>query len=279
MASGAPAAGVFLLVLGSQAGSGRVQGVHRAAAQGFTAGAQTYVRGRPEYPAEVAEWLAGDLDLGAGKTVLELGAGTGKFTGRLLATGAEVIAVEPVAAMLRELMERYPAVRAKAGTAEEIPVPDGSVDAVVCAQSFHWFATREVMREIGRVLRPDGALGLVWNVRDTSVAWVAALSRLIEPFEGDTPRFHSGVWRALFPTAGFGEVLERRFRHAHLGPAEKVVVDRVLSISFIAALPAAEQRMVADEVRALVKETPELRDREIVSFPYETMAFRYIKVA
>ena len=149
--------------------------IHPVAAKGFTAGAVNYVEGRPEYPPEIEEWLTQDLGLSAGKTALDLGAGTGKFSPRLLATRATVIAVEPVQAMLDQLIRQYPGVEARSGTAEAIPIEDASVDAVVCAQAFHWFATREALHEIRRVLKPGGAFGLVWNLRDESVPWVAAL--------------------------------------------------------------------------------------------------------
>src|SRR5580700_5629283 len=134
--------------------------IHRTAAEGFSAGAATYVEGRPEYPPEIEAWLTDDLGLGSGKTALDLAAGTGKFSSRLLATGATVIAVEPVQAILNELRRQYPEVEARSGMAQAIPIEDASVDAVVCAQSFHWFATPEALREIHRVLKPGGALGL-----------------------------------------------------------------------------------------------------------------------
>src|SRR5580698_8686197 len=117
--------------------------IHHMAAEGFTAGAATYVEGRPEYPPEIEGWLASDLGLGSGKTALDLAAGTGKFSPRLLATGAAVIAVEPVQAMLDQLIRQYPEIDARSGTAQNIPLEDESVDAVVCAQSFHWFAAAE----------------------------------------------------------------------------------------------------------------------------------------
>src|SRR5215831_14803367 len=107
--------------------------IHQAAAHGFGAGADTYARGRPDYPPVVEAWLGDDLGLNAGKTVLDLGAGTGKFLPRLHATGARVIAVEPVAAMLAQLRAGHPAVEAREGTAEQIPLADGAADAVVCA--------------------------------------------------------------------------------------------------------------------------------------------------
>ncbi|PWC35942.1 class I SAM-dependent methyltransferase [Azospirillum sp. TSO35-2] len=247
--------------------------IHHSAAEGFASGASTYAHGRPDYPAEVASWLVDDLGLGEGKIALDLGAGTGKFTPYLSRTGATVVAVEPVGAMLDQLVRHNPGVEAKPGSATAIPLADGTVDAVVCAQAFHWFANRDALAEIRRVLKPGGVLGLIWNVRDERVGWVAALTGIMTPYEGDAPRYHSGAWRRLFPADGFGPLQERRFSHGHRGTPERVIVDRTLSVSFIAALPAAERERVAETVRAMIAATPELAGRDEVTFPYETAAF------
>ena len=252
--------------------------IHQAAAEGYTAKAEAYIRGRPEYPAEVQDWLRDDLALKAGKTVLDLGAGTGKFLPHLSATGALVIAVEPVPAMRAQLIERNPGIEAKPGTAEQIPLPDGAVDAIVCAQAFHWFANSAALAEIHRVLKLGGALGLIWNVRDESVAWVAALTQTMAPYEAGVPRYHSQEWRRLFPAEGFGPLRERHFPNAHTGPAEQVILDRILSVSFIAALPPAGQNGVAAQIQALIAATPELAGNGEVTFPYDTAAFSCTKL-
>ena len=141
--------------------------VHKAAQQGFEKEAQAYARGRPDYPAALSAWLAQTLGMGPGREVADVGAGTGKFTALLATTGATVVGVEPVDAMRAKIDAlQLPTVRAVAGTAQAIPLPSGKLDAVVCAQAFHWFATREALDEFHRVLRPGGKLGLVWNVRD-----------------------------------------------------------------------------------------------------------------
>jgi SAM-dependent methyltransferase len=253
--------------------------MHEAAAKGFAKEAQAYARGRPEYPLAVNKWLRDDLGLNPSKTVLDLGAGTGKFTRRLLQTGANIIAVEPVQQMLDQLIQAVPTVAARTGTAEAIPVTDGAADAVVCAQAFHWFATNAALKEIHRVLRPGGALGLIWNVRDESVPWVAAMSQIMAPYEGDAPRYRSGAWRRLFPAEGFGPLRGRHFPHGHghTGPPEQVIVDRVLSVSFIAALDRPQQRIVAARLRDLIATTPALRGREEVTVPYETIAFSCVR--
>lgn len=255
-----------------------MQDIHHTAVRGFTANAATYVKGRPGYPAEIKDWLRNDLSLCEGKTVLDLGAGTGKFLPYLQSTGATVIAVEPVAAMLSQLARLHPDVEARQGSAENIPLADCSVDAVICAQAFHWFANRKSLAEILRVLNPGGSLGLIWNVRDESVRWVAALTEIMRHYEGDTPRYHSQEWRSLFPADGFGPLLEQYFPNEHTGPPEHVIIDRILSVSFIAALSPAEQKRVAEEIRELIASTPELAGKGQVTFPYETAVFSCKKI-
>lgn len=253
--------------------------IHPAASNGFTAKAAAYVTGRPEYPAAIHGWLQGELGLNSGKTALDLGAGTGKFTSLLLATGATVLAVEPVAAMRDQLVRRYPHLDARPGSAEAIPLEDSAVDAVVCAQSFHWFSTPRAIGEIHRVLKPGGSLALVWNVRDERVAWVAALTEILAAYEGDAPRYHSQRWRSVFPAAGFSPLDERHFPNEHTGSPEHVVVDRVMSVSFIAALPRGEQSRVEARVRQLIATHPELQGAKQVTFPYDTVTFRCAKIA
>jgi SAM-dependent methyltransferase len=243
------------------------------AAKGFAKEALAYARGRPEYPVALDQWLRDSLRLDATRTVVDLGAGTGKFTRRLVATGANIIAVEPVPQMLAQLTQILPDVAARSGTAEEIPVNDGAVDAVVCAQSFHWFASEAALTEIRRVLKPGGHLGLIWNVRNESLDWAAAITAIIAPYEGDAPRYGSGEWRKLFPAEGFGPLQEERFRNVHTGHPEQVIVERVVSTSFIAALPRPQQLIVAARLRDLIAMTPALNRREEVTVPYQTVVF------
>ena len=251
--------------------------VHHSAAAGYKTAADTYVRGRPDYPPQVADWLAGTLGLDADKSVVDLGAGTGKFTGRLLATGAQVIAVEPVSQMLEKLSEAFPEVLAVSGTAIDLPLPDASVDVVICAQAFHWFASREALTEIARVLKPGGKLGLVWNLRDTRVSWVPKLDAIVNALEGDTPRFYTGAWRQAFPHPAFGPLQAQRFSHGHTGSPEDVIFNRVRSTSFVSALPAVERAKVDEQMRDLIAAEPELRGREVVTVPYVTEAFVAVK--
>jgi SAM-dependent methyltransferase len=257
--------------------SGVTDAVHRAAADGYAAKAEHYTRGRPDYPDDILGWLRGSLDLGAGKVAVDLGAGTGKFTAYLRQTGARVIAVEPVAEMRQKLSSLLPDVEALEGTAQAIPLPDASVDALTCATAFHWFATEATMREIHRVLKPGGKLGLIWNVRDESVAWVREVARIVNAHEGDVPRQASGAWKRVFPFDGFGPLQEVRFPHGHTGSPEDVIVNRMRTISFIAALPDEEEAKVAAKVRALIAAEPSLAGQTTVTMPYVTAAYSATK--
>jgi ubiquinone/menaquinone biosynthesis C-methylase UbiE len=128
--------------------------VHQAA-RGFEQAADAYERARPTYPQAAVAWLCERLAVRRGRRVLDLAAGTGKLTRSLVAAGADVVAVEPIAAMRERLP---PEVEALDGTAEAIPLPGASVDAVTVAQAFHWFDAEPALAEIHRVLRPGGTL-------------------------------------------------------------------------------------------------------------------------
>jgi SAM-dependent methyltransferase len=142
----------------------------------FGAVAGAYAEHRPDYPADAVRWCVAPVgrDIGALR-VLDLGAGTGKLTALLVTLGAQVTAVEPDAAMLAELRRGLPTVRALPGSAEAIPLPGGSVDAVLCGQAMHWFDMSRALPEIARVLVPGGTLSGLWNSDDDRVEWVAGL--------------------------------------------------------------------------------------------------------
>lgn len=244
--------------------------IHEVAARGFARAPAAYERGRPGYPEAAVRYLLRMLRIESGTPVLDLAAGTGKLTRDLAAAGADVIAVEPVAEMRTVLAAALPDVRVAAGAAEALPLADQSVEAVTVAQAFHWFRGEEALAEIHRVLRRRGRLGLVWNVKDESEPWVARLGRIIEPLRGGAPRQAAGAWRKAFErTELFGPLHRRHFRLAHEVDRE-AVVERVASISFVAALPAAERRRVFAEVRAMLAADLTTRGRERLVIPYRT---------
>jgi ubiquinone/menaquinone biosynthesis C-methylase UbiE len=225
--------------------------IHRTA-HGFDRAAEDYERARPDYPAEAVAWLADRLGLRAGRTVLDLAAGTGKLTRLLLGTGARVIAVEPVAGMRERLAGVLPADDLLEGTAEAIPLADGSVDAVTVAQAFHWFDGDRALAEIHRVTAEGGRLAVVYNRRPLEDPLQTGLEAIMAPHRGETPSERTGRWRDAFARSDLwspSDTLELR----HSTPlAREDVVARVTSVSFISALPPDRRDQVSDEVRALV---------------------------
>ena len=141
----------------------------------FGSQAAAYERGRPSYPPEAVDWLLPD----GARDVLDLGAGTGKLTSRLIERGLNVVAVDPIAELLDVLRTTLPDTPALSGSAEQIPLPDNSIDAVLVAQAWHWFDPDRAAAEIARVLRPGGRLGLLWNVRDERLGWVKDFGRIV----------------------------------------------------------------------------------------------------
>jgi ubiquinone/menaquinone biosynthesis C-methylase UbiE len=213
--------------------------------------ADVYERARPEYPAEAVAWIVEELDLRPGRTVLDLGAGTGKLTRALVPTGAHVIAVEPGEQMLAELRRVLPDVETRLGPAEAIPLADDSVDAVTVGQAFHWFRHDEAVPELHRVLRPARAVALIWNSRDQERPLQREISELIKPFvpEGRPPVGHSA--RALEQSQLFGSVERRTFPFVQQLDAD-AVADRIASVSFVAAASPERRAQLDRKLREVV---------------------------
>jgi MOSC domain-containing protein YiiM/SAM-dependent methyltransferase len=217
--------------------------------------------------------LADALPLEAGRTVVDLGAGTGKFTRLLALTGAEVIAVEPIAEMRAKLNQVLPAVETREGTAENLPLENHSVDAVLVAQAFHWFDGVRALSEIRRVLKPGGGLGLIWQARDASVLWVERLDDIINRADDGHPRFRDFGWRAAFDLTALMEPLqEATLDHVQRATPEQIV-DRVASISYIGAMPPEQHGAVLDEVRALLATDPATKGRDTIELPHKVHVY------
>lgn len=247
--------------------------VHDSAAKGFQSSADAYQRGRPDYSPKILNWLHDDLGVSLDSVVADLGAGTGKFTQRLCEVSNNVIGVEPVDAMREALAKRLPQVQTLKGTATAMPLADASVDFVICAQAFHWFATDQTLAEIHRVLKPGGRLGLVWNVRDERTDWVAELTKIVTPYEGDAPRYYKGDWRNVFPASGFTNLHSNSFSHSHVGSPEDVIINRFMSVSFVAAQDAATRKAIEDKMRELIATQRTLKGKTELAFPYVTECF------
>ena len=222
---------------------------------------------RPGYPAEVVPFLLG----AAPRRVVDLGAGTGLFTDRLLEAGHEVVAVDISAGMLDQLSARLPQVRVEVGGAEALPLPDASVDAVVAGQAAHWFELEPAVAELRRVLRPGGVVGFVWNTRDERVPWVRALGELIVE-EARGHEADQGVvegFAAALPADV--EVLDSAVVQS-LTPEQ--VVGGIGTRSYVAVKDAAGRAEFLGRVRELLATHPDTRGREQLDLPYTTRAYR-----
>jgi len=243
-------------------------GYRRAQAASFGTVADAYERGRPPYPPGAIDWL---LPAGAVR-VLDLGAGTGKLTRQLTDRGLDVTAVEPSEGMRERLRRAAPGARALAGTAERIPLPDRSVDAVLVAQAWHWVDPSQAVPEVARVLRPGGQLGLAWNVRDERADWVAGLGALLRQSDG-AHAISNTVSDAPPVGPPFGP-LERHdveWVH-HLSP--DALIDMVVSRSYVITMPAAGREELLNELRHLMRTHPALAGAGEIAMPYVTRCWR-----
>ncbi|GAB4006615.1 class I SAM-dependent methyltransferase [Nocardioides ultimimeridianus] len=226
-----------------------------------------YDRARPGYPLDAARWLTGDAD-DRPLTVLELGAGTGKLTEQLLALGHDVHATEPDPQMFDRLTQRFPEMRVTQSSAEEIPVPDSSIDVVVVGQAYHWFDKEIALPEIARVLKRGGHLALAWNIKDESIPWVRRLGRLLGVSEAERT---AGPDEALEASPYFGIPDEAIFKHWQIVDRDSIQ-DLALSRSTISTLPQGEREAKIREVLAFYDDFG--RGYDGMQLPYLTKCYR-----
>ena len=246
----------------SRSGEEPTAGPRQQRSLSFGAEAAAYERGRPSYPPEAIDWL---LPPDA-RDVLDLGAGTGKLTTRLVERGLGVVAVDPIPEMLELLSNSLPDTPALLGTAEEIPLPDDSVDAVLVAQAWHWFDPERAVKEVARVLRPGGRLGLVWNTRDERMGWVKDLGSIIG--HEDDPLSHKVTLSEPFDTT------ERHHVEwtSYLTP--QALIDLVASRSYCITSPTDVRTQTLDRVREFLATHPALANSNGLALPYVTVSIR-----
>jgi SAM-dependent methyltransferase len=246
-------------------------------ASSFGAAATAYAEHRPDYAEAAVRWA---LEPAAGPRVLDLGAGTGKLTAALVPLGGEVTAVEPDPAMLEELHRALPDVRALAGSAEAVPLPAASVDAVLAGNAMHWFDMAVAGPEIARVLTPGGILAGLWNVLDDGVDWVAELAR-VSGSAAIGPRDTPSSWRVetaamhLPRTGGaarFGTPEQATFAHGQHRTADSLVQTLATRAGML-VMPAQERAAALDRIHAFLLGRPETRDGEF-TLPMLTAVLR-----
>jgi SAM-dependent methyltransferase len=231
-------------------------------ARSFGAAADAYERARPGYPGEAVDWL---VPTGA-RTVLDLGAGTGKLTRALTARGLEVFAVEPLPEMRENLAAAVPDARVLTGTAEEIPLPDDSVDAITVAQAWHWVDPERATAEAARVLRPGGTLGLIWNRRDDRVDWIVRLTEVMGSAEVEVMDMSTV---AIGPPFGATESFVTDWAR----PMDvDLLVEMAASRSYVITATPRRRREILEGVRRVVEADPHLGTE--FDLPYRTYCYK-----
>lgn len=256
---------------------------NQSAGRGFDSVADAYRRSRPAYPDASVAALVSGLGLASGGHVVDLGAGTGVFSRQLAGRGFDVTAVEPSAAMRAHIAGSNSAgsnvvgsgrVTAHAGKAEATGLPDGCADAVVAATAWHWFDAARAIQEVRRLLRPGmGGLGLVWNLYDESVAWVAEFADIsYRRRPASSPSARDGAWRGFFDgLTDWSPLQEARFPNPQTTTPERLV-DRLMSSSAVANLPPVKQDDVRDEAWALLRRNGLAAQSQVV-LPYVTAVY------
>ncbi|MDX2398597.1 class I SAM-dependent methyltransferase [Microbacterium algeriense] len=240
-------------------------------ATSFGAQAGDYEAGRPDYPFEAVAWMLERMPAGS-RRVADVGAGTGKLT-RVLAKApdAEVVAVDPDPEMLATLRGAVPGVPTFRGSAERLPLPDASVDAVVLGQAWHWVEPIAASAEIGRAVRSGGVLGLIWNLRDDRVEWVRKLTEIMHGSHAELMLAEGDPVVA----APFRPLEQERWEWSR--PVTRDVLHRMAaSRSYIITAPDDEKERIHRELDALFDELG-LHGDTTIDLPYVTRAYRAVR--
>jgi SAM-dependent methyltransferase len=237
----------------------------------FGSAAEQYDRLRPRYPEPALRWALG----GRPRRVVDLGAGTGILSRAVTALGHEVIPVEPDEAMRAQFVAVSPGLTPVAGRAEELPLPDGDADAVVAGQAYHWFDPEPTHAEVARVLRPGGVFAPLWNSREESVPWVAALSAIADDALGGRGIRDSACRPRSFGDA-FTTVERAVFTHSVTHTPQSLLGLVATRSYYLTASPEKRHELEA-EVRDLCATHPDLAGRDTFELPYQTIVYRAIR--
>ena len=245
----------------------------------FGAAAAAYAEHRPVYAEAAVEWVLAPVRERRPLRVADIGAGTGKLTAMLAGLGADVTAVEPDPEMLAELRRAMPGVRSVPGSAEELPLADASVDAVLAGQAMHWFDLDRALPEIARVLTPGGVLAGLWNVDDDRVDWVAELAAISKHKSSPTLlRWHGGKVHGRPPRLAevsadlFHPAEESEFGHGQARTADSLVAT-IGTHSNLLTMDETERGALLAQVRGFLESRPETAHGEF-ALPLVTMTLR-----
>lgn len=263
--------------------------VHNVAKKGFGEGTnELYDKARPSYPGQALSCIRSHVRSSPPFKVAELGAGTGIFTRAILAHPdfsqviAQLKAIEPSEGMRNVFAKQIQDARVsvREGTFAHAPtVDDNYADLVVVAQAWHWCPDYAAgVREISRMLKPEGVAFFIWNLEDREAApWVAQVRDAYEKHEQNTPQYRLNLWRATFETEAYAGLFDNpeEFSWEHMVPTtEQGVIDRMHSKSFITQLSDEERSKVTEDARRYIKEDQSKvwvdKERGVFQYPYRT---------
>ena len=244
---------------------------HDQLSTSFGAQASAYEAGRPDYPREAVAWMLEPVSAQAQPAVADVGAGTGKLTRVALAVGAQVTAIDPDPDMLDALRTAVPDVPTHVGTAENLPLPDASQDAVILGQAWHWVEPVAGSLEVARVLRPGGVLGLIWNIRDESTPWLRRLTEIMRASRAER------VLADGHPVVAepFGPLEQEQWTWVRPMTRQKLL-DMARSRSYVITASDDERARIEDGLAELFDEVGAVDDA-VVDLPYVTRAYRAIR--
>ena len=150
--------------------------------------------------------------------ILDIGCGTGKLAHRLIThhRDARVFGIDLSESMIRASQPHVAnegRIHLTVADSEHLPFEDATFDYVTCSNSFHHYPGQAAaVREMFRVLKPDGQLFLTDGYRDNWFGWLIYDFFVTKAEGGDVHHMAAGEFRDMFAEAGFADIQQKIVR-------------------------------------------------------------------